>query len=123
MLAHYNPKLPLYLASDPSSYGIGADISHKYSDGSEKPIAFASRTLTSTKHNYAKLEKEALAIIYGVKNFHKYIYGRLFVLVTDHKPLTTIFHPHKGIPPLSTARLQCWALTLSALNCTITKGL
>ena len=119
VLAHYNPKLPLYLAADASSYGIGAVISHKYEDGSEKPIAFASRTLTSTERNYAQLEKEALAIIFGVKKFHKYIYGRPFVLVTDHKPLTTIFHPHKGIPPLSAARLQRWALTLSALNYTI----
>ena len=119
VLAHYNPKLPLYFAADASSYGIGAVISHKYPNGSEKPIAFASRTLTSTECNYAQLEKEALAIIYGVKKFHKYIYGRPFVLVTDHKPLTTIFHPSKGIPPLSAARLQHWALTLSALSYTI----
>ena len=114
MLAYYDPKLPIKLAADASAYGIGAVISHVYQDGSERPVAFASRTLTSAERNYAQLEKEALALIYGVQHFHQFLYGRSFILVTNHKPLTTILNPRKGIPSLAAAQLQRWAIILSA---------
>ena len=114
VLVHYNPSLPLKLAADASAYGIGAVISHVLPDGNEKPIAFASRTLSPSEKNYAQLEKEALALIYGVKKFHQYLYSRRFTLITDHKPLMTILSPKKGIPSLAAARLQRWALFLSA---------
>jgi len=55
-----------------------------------------------------------LALIFGVKQFHQYLYGRRFTLVTDHWPLTTILHPQKAILSLAAARLQHWAIILSA---------
>ena len=60
--------------------------------------------------------KKALAIDFSVKKFHHYAYGRKFLLVTDHKPLMTIFSPKASLPALAAARLQRWTITLSAYN-------
>eukprot|EP00731_Ephydatia_muelleri_P019546 Em0012g371a len=119
VLVHYDPTMPLKLAGDASEYGVGAVLSHVCPDGSERPVAFASRTLSSSERNYAQLEKEALSLIFGVRKFHQYLYGRPFTLYTDHKPLTTILGSKAGIPTLAAARLQRWALLLSTYQYTI----
>ena len=75
VLTHYDPSLPLRLACDASPVGIGAVLSHVMNDGAERPTDFASRTLTKTEQGYAEIDKEALAIIWGVKTFHVYLFG------------------------------------------------
>lgn len=114
VLTHFSDTLPLKLDTDASQYGIGAVISHVLPSGEEQPVAYASRTLTKSERNYAQIEKEALSIVFGVKKFHQYLYGRKFLLVTDHKPFTTLLGPKSGIPTLAAARLQRWALLLAA---------
>ena len=94
---------------------MGAVISHII-NGKQRPIAFASRTLTKSEQNYAQITKEALAIVFGVKKFHQYLYGRKFSLVTDHKPLLAILGPKAPVPTLAAARMQRWALILSAYD-------
>ena len=81
-------------------------------NGDERPISYASRTLTSAERGWSQIEKEAAAIVFGMKKFNQYLYGSHFKLVTDHRPLTTIFHPAKGLPPMTAARLQRWATFL-----------
>ncbi|KAL7843904.1 hypothetical protein SRHO_G00224430 [Serrasalmus rhombeus] len=119
VLTHFNPELPLRLACDASPYGVRAVLSHVMPDGEEKPIAYASRTLSKAEQNYAQIEREALAIHTKVRKFHQYLYGNTFTLLTDHRPLTTILSPVKSTPSMAAARMQRWALLLSAHNYTI----
>ena len=114
LLVHFDPKLKLTLACDASAYGIGVVLAHKYPNGSEKPIAYASRTLTKAEQNYSQIEKEGLTCIYGVKHFHSYLFGHSFDLITDHKPLLTLFHEHKPTSPQASARIHRWSLLLAA---------
>ena len=109
----FNLNLPLQLACDASPYVIGVGVSHIMSSGEERPIAFASWTLSKAESNYAQIEREALAIGFGVKKCYQFLFGRQFTLLTDHRPLTSIFGPHTGIPSLAGSRMQ-WTLLLSA---------
>ena len=108
VLGHYDPQLPLSLTGDASAYKMGAVIFHVFPNGSERLVAYASRTLSASERNYSQLEKEALTLIFGIHKFHQYLYGRKLTLVTDHQPLTTIFSDKKGISPLAAVRLQKW---------------
>ena len=116
VLAHYDVSKPLKLYCDASSTGLGACLVHVLSDKSERPVAYASRTLTVPEQNYAQIELEALAIIFAMCRFHQYLYGRTFTLVTDHHPLCKIFSEKEGIPPLAATRMQRWTLLLSAYH-------
>ena len=97
---HYDSSRPLRLECDASSVSLGAVISHEMPDESHRyrPVAFASRTLSSAEKNYAQIEKEALALVFSMKKFHEYLYGRHFTLVMDHKPLLAILGPKKAVP-------------------------
>lgn len=116
VLAHYDPKLPLILSVDSSSYGLGAVLAHRYPDGSERAVSCASRTLNSHELNYSQLDKEALAIIFGVTKHHQYLYGRHFLLRSDHRALSYIFGKNKGIPQTAASRLQRYAVRLAAYD-------
>ena len=73
-LTYFNPKLPLVVACDASPVGLGAVLALKLPNGEEKPIAYASRTLSNSERNYSQIDKERLAIIFAAKHFHLFFF-------------------------------------------------
>ena len=103
VLGFYDPKEEIILNVDASSYALGAVILQK-----DKPIAYA------TQHRYSVIEKESLALVFGTQKFHQYLYGRSFIVESDHKPLEHIFRkPLSECPPrLARFMLQFRNMTL-----------
>lgn len=82
---------PFTLTTDASNFAIGAVLSQG-AVNSDKPVCFASRTLSTAETNYSTIEKEMLAIIWAVQYFRPYLFGKRFTIVTDHKPLTWLMN-------------------------------
>lgn len=114
LLVHFNPDAPLILSCDASPVGVGAVLARSDAQGREKPVAYASRTLTKAERHYAQIDHEDLAIVYGVRQFHQYLCGRVFRILTGHKPLLGIFQRDKQIPVVLSPRMLRWSFLLSA---------
>ncbi|HBK71150.1 MAG TPA: hypothetical protein DDZ39_05755 [Flavobacteriaceae bacterium] len=95
------------IMTDASGYAIGAVLGQKDEMLKDHVIAYASRILKSHEVNYSVIEKEALAIVYSVKQFHHYIWSRKIILYTDQRPLQWLM-THKD----SSSRLIRWSLLL-----------
>ena len=113
ILKYYDPQKDLVLQCDSSENGLGAALMQ---DG--KPLAHASRALTPTERNYAQIEKEILAIVFGVERYHQFTYGRKVAVESDHKPLEMIFTKQLTSAP---KRLQKMLMTLQMYDITIRK--
>ena len=119
VLAHFDPSCPVGILCDASDAGVGAVLFHRYKDNTERPIANASKTLTATQKRYPQIQKEALSIIFALKKFHQFLYGRKFILVTEDKPLISMFGSNTATPVLAANRLARWSLMLGQYNYTI----
>lgn len=96
---------PFILTTDASEVAIGAVLSQG-TIGADRPVAYASRTLTDTEKRYSAIERELLAIIWATKHFRPYLYGRKFDIVTDHKPLLWLYQLKEPGSKLTRWRLR-----------------
>ena len=94
------------LRTDASNEGLGAVLLQEH-DEIKFPVAYASRKLLDRERNYSVIEKECLAIVWGIEKFYRYLIGREFVLETDHQPLLYL-----NKAKVANARLMRWALSL-----------
>lgn len=95
VLKYFEQNERTVLSVDASKDGLGACIMQK-----GQPVAYGSRSLSKTEQNYAQIEKEMLAIVYGTTKFHQYLYGQKVTVESDHKPLETLFKkPLYLVPP------------------------
>ena len=110
-LQYFDKEKETVIQVDASSTGLGAALLQE-----GRPIAFASKSLSDTERNYANIEREMLAVVFGCDRFHTYIYGKPFVVESDHKPLQMIQLKNlKAAPP----RLQRMLLKIQQYNVTI----
>ncbi|GBN15277.1 Retrovirus-related Pol polyprotein from transposon 17.6 [Araneus ventricosus] len=118
VLVPFDPELSVTLATDASPMGVAVSLSYIINNV-EKPVAFASRSITEAERNYSQLDRGTLAIIFGVSHLINYIYGRRFVSITDYQPLSTIFHPKTGLPKMTSARLLRYASFSAGFDYTV----
>ena len=110
-LRYFDPNKPASIEVDASSLGLGAALIQD-----NKPVAFASKALTPTESNYANIERELLAVVFGLERFHTFVYGKPLVVFSDHKPLENIIKkPLNSTPP----RLQRMLLRIQPYNAAI----
>ena len=114
VLRAFNPADDIELESDASPFAVGAVLSQR-----GRPVLYISKTLSAAERNYSQLDREALGIVYAVKRLHKYLYGRHFTIVTDHKPLEYIFKPAGVKSAHANGRVIRWAVFLSGYEFTI----
>ena len=104
VLTFYDMKKPVIISCDASQSGLGALL---LQDG--KPVAYASRALSSAETRYAQIEKELLAVVFAFTKFHQYVYSKVVIVESDHKPLEAILKKSLAAAP---PRLQRMLLQL-----------
>lgn len=109
-LSYFAPNNRTWLIADASPVSFGAVLLQFNNDHDPKIIEFASRSLTDVEKQYSQNEKESLVLVWAVERYYFYLLGLDFELVTDHKPLETIFKPTSKPP----ARIERWLLRLQA---------
>jgi hypothetical protein len=105
-----NFNVPFVLTTDASNYAIGGVLSQVINN-KEHPVAYASRTLNPAETNLDTTEKEVLAIIWNVKHFRPFLYGKKFTIRTDHQPLKWL----KNLKEPN-AKLTRWRLALEEFD-------
>lgn len=103
MLHFFDPRKPITLVCDAGPYGIGA-VLNVIENGQERPVYIESASLSPAEKNYSQYDREALGIVFGVKKFHKFVYGNRLTIYTDCKPLIPILSQKKDLGTVINSR-------------------
>ena len=109
VMKYFDPQLETELVVDASPIGLGAILTQVSPTNDRNVIAYASRSLTDCESRYSQTEREGLAVVWGAEHFHLYLHGSTFRIITDHKPLETIFNKSTC---KATARIERFQLRL-----------
>ena len=112
VLAHFDPSLPTQVRHDACKIGISGALTQQHPDGSIRPVAYASRSLSPVEQRYSQTEREALSGVWACERFHFYIHGCQFDLIGDHKPLEVLLNGRGNASP----RIERWRLRLQSYN-------
>ena len=104
---------PFIIQTDASADGIGAILLQE-DDQTKRPVAFASKKLLPREKNYSTIEREALAIVWGIQKFQNYLLGTHFFLETDHHPLQFLDRAK-----YQNSRIMRWSLLLQPYRFTV----
>ena len=88
---------------DASQHGLGACLLQR-----DHPVAYASRALNDTEQNYAQIEKEMLAILFGLSKFERFTLGKEVTVESDHKPLEAIVRKPLTCAPKRLQRMMLY---------------
>ena len=111
-LAYYDKDAPTTVVADASPVGLGC-VLYQVQDGVSRVVAYGHRRLSDVESRYSQIEREALGLMWACEHFKMYLLGTRFRLVTDHKPLVSIFGKPTSKP---TPRLERWSLRLQAFD-------
>ena len=100
VLKYFDSSKPTEGSGDTSSQGLGFVLTQE-----DHPVTYASRALTQAEQRYSQIEKELLALVFGLEHNHQYVYGRKVILYTDHKPLVSISSKPLAAAPKRLQRL------------------
>ena len=114
VLRHPDFEKEFYIFCDASDYGVGCVLSQLQDDGAEKVVAYASRHLNEAERKYPAIEREGLAVIFGIRKFRHYLLDNPFTIISDHRPLQWL-HTFKD----TNGRVGRWSVELSSMKYTI----
>merc|ERR1711954_441457 len=122
LLTHFDPNKDIVLTTDASPHGVGACLSHKVIVNNKTrllPIAYASSSLKDSQKNYAQVDREGLAVYWGINHFRQYLLCQDFELHTDCSALVNIFGPKNDLNGCAVGRLARWATSLMEYSFTV----
>uniref|UniRef100_A0A0K0FHM8 RNA-directed DNA polymerase n=1 Tax=Strongyloides venezuelensis TaxID=75913 RepID=A0A0K0FHM8_STRVS len=119
-LTLFDEKKIVVLTCDASEFGLGSVLLLRDPVSKrERPFAHASRTFSASQRNWAQIDKEAAALVFGVTKFQDFLLGRKFILQTDSKPLTYLFGDKMGLPVTALKRVDKWSIIMQRFSYSI----